>query len=744
MANYIAHVRFPQESEPIEHGLENHLRDVAQLASTFSADFNSKDWGCIAGIWHDLGKYNPEFQAYIRDKTGYERENAHIESESGGKVNHSAAGALHAVSKHQVFGRILAYLIAGHHAGLPDWSRQDASGSSLEEILQHSENLEKALEGKIPQEILNAPLPTSLPLESPSEAALWIRMLFSALVDADFLDTEYFMQPDKTAGRGKYPAMPELLGMFNKHMNQFVQSAHDSPVNRIRTTVLSDCRNAAQEEPGAFSLTVPTGGGKTLSGMAFALEHALHHKKQRIIYAIPYTSIIEQTATVYRSIFGDCVIEHHSNLDPDKEDAKSRLATENWDAPIVVTTNVQLFESLFASRTSRCRKLHNLVNSVIVLDEAQLLPPEFLNPILSVLRTLVEQYGVTLVLSTATQPALHTYHDDFDETIIDGFKANQIREIIPNTPALFNALERVEVALPADLSTEQDWEILATDISQHTTALVIVNTKRQAAELCRLLPPETLYLSTNLCGEHRSTKIEEIKQRLRDGDPVRVVSTQLIEAGVDVDFPIVYRALSGLDSLAQAAGRCNREGRLSAKGKLVVFVPPGNQHLQGHLGRAATVTRSLAAGFTQAPLHHDHFKTYFEHFYARANSLDEHNIKALLERDANELKIQFRTAAQRFRLIKDEGSAVLVSYGDGAKLIHQLKIYGPNRRLMRKLQRHTVSVHERIKNALLDAGDLKELECLPGIYEQITPGLYDDKHGLLVDGVSLSANALCM
>jgi CRISPR-associated endonuclease/helicase Cas3 len=280
--------------------------------------------------------------------------------------------------------------------------------------------------------------------------------------------------------------------------------------------------------------------------MAFALEHALQHGKQRVIYAIPYTSIIEQTANIYRQIFGDCVIEHHSNLDPSKENAQSRLAAENWDAPIIVTTNVQLFESLFASRTSRCRKLHNLANSVIVLDEAQLLPPEYLDPILAVMKTLVEHYNVTFVLSTATQPALHRYDDAFGKAIVQGFAANQITEIMPDCAALFAVLERVTVELPDDLTTERSWEDLAEEIAELDSVLVIVNTKPQAAELCRLLPPDTYYLTTNLCGEHRSAQLKAIRQRLKNGEAVRVVSTQLIEAGVDVDFPVVYRALAGL------------------------------------------------------------------------------------------------------------------------------------------------------------------------------------------------------
>ena len=736
----IAHVRFDNNSKPIEHWLDDHLRDVADLASEYAADFQSAEWASVAGIWHDLGKYNLEFQNYIRDKTGYERENAHVESV--GKVNHSAAGALYAVEKHKHIGRALAYLIAGHHAGLPDWRREDADGGSLEEILGQKEHLAKARAVSIPADILNAKLPATPPKGQSADYALWLRMLFSCLVDADFLDTERFMQADQFKQRGQYPNLDQLLLQFNQHMTTFAAQAADTDVNRLRAQILQDCRRAAVKPSGIFSLTVPTGGGKTLSGMAFALEHAQRYDKQRVIYAIPYTSIIEQTANIYRQIFGECVIEHHSNLDSSKENAQSRLAAENWDAPIIVTTNVQLFESLFASRTSRCRKLHNLANSVIVLDEAQLLPPEYLNPILAVMKTLVEHYNVTFVLSTATQPALHRYDDAFGKAIVQGFAADQITEIMPDCATLFAALERVIVELPDDLTTERSWEDLAEEIAAQDSVLVIVNTKAQAAELCRLLPPDTYYLTTNLCGEHRSTQLKAIRQRLKNGEAVRVVSTQLIEAGVDVDFPVVYRALAGLDSLAQAAGRCNREGQLTAKGCVVVFVPPRNSKLQGHLGMAATVSRSLLPTFTDAPLHHTHFKTYFEHFYARAKSRDKHDILALLTRDAADLKIQFRTAALRFKLIEDEGFPVFVTYGKGAELINQLKYAGASRDLMRKLQRYTVTVRKLAKDYLLKMGDIRELPELPGVYEQTTPGLYDPKLGLLVNAPQLASEDL--
>ncbi|WP_020560769.1 CRISPR-associated helicase/endonuclease Cas3 [Thiofilum flexile] len=743
----IAHVRFDAQGKPIEHWLDEHLQKVAQLASGYATDFKSHEWAYVAGLWHDLGKYNPAFQDYICDKTGYERENAHIElaNNSKGKVNHSAAGALYAVKQHKQLGLPLAYLIAGHHAGLPDWTKTaESEGRSLAEILEETEHLDKALQVDVPSSILKQPLPKTAPRGESHEYALWIRMLFSSLVDADFLDTEAFMQPQQFAQRGKYPDLATLLQRFNEHMQSFAVQARPSKVNELRTQVLQQCRAAAQQPSGIFSLTVPTGGGKTLSGMAFALEQAVKYQKKRIIYAIPFTSIIEQTATIYRSILGDCVIEHHSNLDvsdPERETAQSRLASENWDAPIIVTTNVQLFESLFASRTSRCRKLHNLANSVIVLDEAQLLPPEFLNPILSIMKSLVAHYGVTFVLSTATQPALQSLYDPFNKPILKGFDAKQVTEIIPNCEQLFNDLERVTVVIPDDLSLERNWEDIAAEMMEHEAVLVIVNTKSQAAELCRLLPPDTYYLSTNLCGAHRSEKLQEIRDKLKTKQPLRVVSTQLIEAGVDVDFPVVYRALTGLDSIAQAAGRCNREGLLT-KGKVIVFIPPNNHKLKGHLGLSASVSKSLLPLFTEPPLYYRHFKTYFEHYYTKTKSRDAQGIEELLTKDARSLKIQFRTAANRFRLIKEEGHAVLVPYGEGEKLIEQLKILGSSRWLLRKLQRYTVTIREQDKNRLRNNGDIRELKELAGVYELVTSGIYDSKLGLMSDPFQLDPEDL--
>ncbi len=738
----IAHVRQDEKSEQwIEHPLTEHLKSVAKLSADFAQPFSAGRWAKLAGRWHDLGKFNPDFQRYIREKSGYEREQAHLEGDSG-RVDHSTAGAIYAVEKLGLYGRILAYLISGHHAGLPDWEKlEEGSGGSLRERLQQTELLEKARAIDVPADVLEAETPSLQIPGGKTGFALWVRMLFSCLVDADFLDTEAFMDQGRAGLRGGHPDLENLRVKFDQHMDSFTKDTPDTPVNRLRADIRHQCRARAIDDPGIFSLTVPTGGGKTLSGMAFALDHAIRHGKQRIIHVIPYTSIIEQTADIFRGIFGEAVIEHHSSLDPDRETARSRLATENWDAPIIVTTSVQFFESLFAARPGRCRKLHNLVDSVVVLDEAQLLPPAFLQPILDTLNLLVEHYGVTVVLSTATQPALETRRDSFGKTRLRGLE--NVREIIDDPDALYAALERVRIRFPTDLNVPSDWQTIADEITSHDSVLAIVNTRRQARELHALLPEGTIHLSALMCGQHRSNVIADIKRRLADGEPVRVVSTQLVEAGVDLDFPVVYRALAGLDSITQAAGRCNREGRLE-RGDVVVFVPP-EPPPPGVMRRAAAKTVSVLAVNGDEPLARRNFGTFFHLFYDDTE-LDEKQVSCLLT-PGNGLEVQFRTAARRFRIIEETGQTLLVRYHGNVddreidRLLNTLCAKGPSRRLMRKLQRYSVNISDWHFRRLQDDGQIEEIH--PGIWAQMEgTTIYDPTLGLALETDAPSASDL--
>lgn len=730
---YLAHVRRNDDGSFVTHHLEDHLRAVGELAGEFASTFGASDWGQLAGLWHDLGKYSAAFQSYIARGSGFDPE-AHIEGRKG-RVNHSSAGALHAVETLGGKGRLLAYLIAGHHAGLPDWHSDEHALASLSHRLGERQHLHAISEVNIPVTILDPAItPSAKPLAGEVGLALWLRMLFSCLVDGDFLDTEQFMACEKALSRGQFSSLDTLLDKLDHHMTKLIADAMPTHVNRVRAEVHRQCCARASDPPGIFSLTVPTGGGKTLSGMAFALRHAVQYNKRRIIYVIPYTSIIEQTAGVFRGIFGESVVEHHSNLDPDKETAKSRLASENWDAPVIVTTNVQFLESLFAARTSSCRKLHNIVNSVVVLDEAQLLNPEFLQPIMDVLNLLTQHYGVTFVLSTATQPALHS-REGFGWS----FKGlNGVREIMTDPDALYRDLERVTVEMPIDYHTRREWSDLAVELRTHESVLTVVNTRRDCRELHRLMPEGTIHLSAAMCGEHRSQVIEGVRERLKQKLPTRVISTQLVEAGVDIDFPVVYRALSGLDSIAQAAGRCNREGE-ATRGKVIVFVPPKSSP-PGTLRRAEQTTVSLLSGSTNDPMARELFTRYFEQFYVKADSLDKLGINDLLTRDARELKVQFRTAAEKFKLIDDvESQSILVWYGESPVLIGKLRKDGPERWLMRKLQRYSVNIPRRVVDHLVETGEVEEI--WPGIFAQAVSTLYDDSLGVTVGG-ALTAEQL--
>jgi len=714
---YVAHVKQNDNAEwSPPHYLEEHLRDVELLASDFAKDIGPV-WAALSGRWHDLGKYRNRFQDYIRLKSGYERENAHIEN--GTRAPHSTAGAIHATEQFPPgFGQIIAYLIAGHHAGLPDW--HGGKGSLGFRLKDGMEEYLEAMAENIPTDILQGECP-SLPAvaKSPETISLWMRMLFSCLVDADFLDTEIYMQPEKANIRRQDVSLETLQKRFSSAMTELQENSEESPLKNIRNRILDECYSAAEWQPGLFSLTVPTGGGKTLSSLAFALKHARIYEKKRIIYAIPFTSIIEQNADVFRDFIGDdAVLEHHSNLDvePEKENSRSRLASENWDAPLIVTTNVQLFESLHASRTSRCRKLHNIVNSIIILDEAQQIPRDFHAPITQTMQQLSDHFGVTWVLCTATQPVLVESKNAFGQLLLKGLK--NVREIVKNPAELANDLKRVDVQLPAVDTPRLSWQALSEELILEDCVLAIVNTRRHAKELFELLPDDgnKLHLSANMCAQHRTEVIEEIKERLtqrREGDqrPLKVISTQLIEAGVDVDFPVVYRAMAGLDSIAQSAGRCNREDKLDGFGTVVVFkpeqsAPPGSLR-QGE----DTTMEMIASGQLAEPLlSPENIERYFSLMNARGER-DKHDILGLLNASHSNdapLAIQFRTAAEKFRLIDNKGVSIIVPFKPKGMekspvegWVEQLEFDSSLKGAYKKLQRYTVTVPEKLADGLV-------------------------------------------
>ena len=750
------------------HPLLDHLNKVAQLAAQFSAPWGDPYFAHLAGAWHDLGKARAGFQRHIRvDRDG------HVEGKvPGDEKTHSATGALHARAEFakrldarsaELLARALQYLIAGHHTGLADWQPQDGHGGLAPRLASDAAQTEyaQALQGLAAAGGQAALAPDAATLtagaralfgqKEPLARSLALRMLFSALVDADFLDTESHFDADKTARRASFPPITryaEQLQTYLSAMAQRVQASGlaDAPVMRARADVQQACLTRASEPPGVFTLTVPTGGGKTLSSLAFALEHARLHGMRRVVYAIPYTSIIEQTAGVFADIFGtEQVIEHHSQADaaPGTETTSSRLACENWDAPLIVTTNVQLFESLFAASTSRCRKLHRLAGSVIVLDEAQMLPPEFLQPILDTLGLLLAHYRISLVLCTATQPVL-TRRSAFDpRQTLRGLP--EPRAIVEPAP-LFTALRRTQIHWPADLQTPIELPALAEQMQQEPCALTILNTRADAMELARLLPREsTRHLSAALCGAHRAQVITEIRAQLKAQAPLHVVSTQLIEAGVDVDFPVVWRALAGLDSIAQAAGRCNREGH-HAQGHVHVFVRPIPKPL-ALLRTAADTTRSLHAEGLPDSLAPEAFERYFRTFYARQD-LDKKGIVGLLNESDGQMVFNFRSAAHRFRLIDDQDQSSLLipihqlmdGHAQLAPLIAKLESGEADRWLLRSVQRYVLSIRQRQLDELLRTGAVKALAC--GLYLLEDDTRYDRRFGLLPRDNPLDAATL--
>lgn len=656
--------------------LDIHLNNVANLSALFASSFNSADWGRAAGSLHDSGKATQEFTERLEGKPV--------------KVNHSIFGARLGKEIGGKLGQILSYVIAGHHGGLPNGGIQEGQ---LHYRLKHERVPEDVT--PLPEIIypVNLRLPFSKIPQNPGfSLALFTRMVFSCLTDADFLDTEAFCDPEKSTlrSRNQYSDLATLQKALHKKLTQIARDAEPSPVNSLRQTVLTDCRARAENSPGLFSLTVPTGGGKTYSSMTFALDHAVKHGMRRIIYAIPFTSIIEQNALVFSSVFGrENVLEHHCNYlskdEPEEHryDRRRGLAVENWDAPVVVTTNVQFFESLFSNKPSRCRKLHNIANSVIVLDEAQAIPTEYLEPCLCVLRELVLHYGCTVVLCTATQPAVN------DESLRS--RLQDVQEIVTDPTQLYADLKRTEVIFVGKLTDVE----LAGRLDMLEQVLCIVSTKVQARAVFELLSERegAFHLSTNMCPVHRRKVLETIRQLLNDKRPCRVISTSLIEAGVDVDFPVVFRAMAGLDSIAQAAGRCNREGRLSRLGQVFVYEPekpPRMPWLQRCASRAYETLRSFPA---EDPLGLVTLHRYFGLLYD-VQELDKKQIvKRLNASVGKDLLFPFKEIAEDFRFIENEGMAVIIPIEfEADELVRQLRLAEFPRPILRKLQQYSVTI----------------------------------------------------
>lgn len=699
--------------------LGDHLEEVAQLAEDFAANFGAGNWGRFAGLLHDAGKATGAFQRRLEGSTQ--------------RADHSTFGAQLGKENAGQLGLLLSYIIAGHHGGLPDGGEQEGE---LHYRLKH---------GKVPPDVTLLPVADIKQVLAPPfkldrdfggfSLSFFTRMIFSCLVDADFIDTEGFITPDKKAERPitDPDQTPKLKAKLNAHLAELAEKAKPTQVNRLRQEILAQCRAKAELPPQIFSLTVPTGGGKTLSSLAFALDHAVANKLRRVIYAIPFTSIIEQNAKVFQDILGrEQVLEHHCNYKEkdDSEDAaynrRRGLAAENWDVPLVVTTNVQFFESIFSNKPSHCRKLHNIAGSVIILDEAQAIPTEYLEPCLAALRELVQHYGCTVVLCTATQPAL----DD---------KSNlrsalpEIHEIITAPHQLYSELRRTQVHFIGKLTDAG----LAERLEAENQVLCIVPTKPQARSLFEQLQRQegVYHLSTNMYPEHRRRVLNDIRTRLKSKELCRVVSTSLVEAGVDLDFPVVYRAMAGLDSIAQAAGRCNREGRMNEAGELgQVYVyeaekPPRMPWLKRCMSRAAETLRSLPDA---DPLGLAVMRRYFELLYD-VQELDKKQIMPRLNQMTRELYFPFREIAGDFRFIEDETVGVIVPVEPEAQeMVRELRYTKFPRTTLRKLQQFSVAMRSREFVALNKAG---ALEMVLGEFPVLCNlAAYRDDVGICIEG----------
>ncbi|MYN64933.1 MAG: CRISPR-associated helicase Cas3' [Acidobacteria bacterium] len=739
---YYAH----SNSAKDRHGwqrLSDHLKGTAERAGAFLEATGHTELGRAAGLLHDLGKYTEDFQARL---TG-----------EGRRVDHAGPGAKVAIDTYgPTLGKLLAFGIAGHHAGL-------ANGVNTERITALADRLRNAAAEPDPvwkQEIdLQDTLepPRLAPRSSDTVgfcAAFLIRMVFSALVDADYLDTEayYTAVAGESIPRGRHPALADLQQRLDTHLDGFGgrRTGDESrPIDQLRSRVLRHAREQAAQPPGLFTLTVPTGGGKTLTSLAFALDHALHHGLERVIYVIPYMSIIEQTASVFRAALregdedaDDFVVEHHSTFDEDrisKREAvnKLRLAMENWDAPLIVTTAVQFFESLFANRPSRCRKLHNIANSVVILDEAQTLPHQVLRPCVAALDELARNWRTSVVLCTATQPAL---------TETDGFTGGfeHVRELAPQPRRLYTALKRTRIQ---DAGTLDD-AALASGLCESSQVLCIVNTRRHARELYEQLGDAegSYHLSTLMCAAHRREVLRAVRRRLKDGDPVRLVATSLVEAGVDVDFPVVWRAAAGLESLVQAAGRCNREGRRDT-GNVFVFEPTEEEGRKPppEVAQCADAARSILRQFPDDPASLDAIRAYFRQIYwtKGEEALDSKDIMRMISDARRSLDFPFETIATQFHLI-DEFQVPVVTTWRGPtgkeatveRLLDKLHYVERPGWIARRLQPYVVQIGRVARETLLSAGAatvLRESDFGCQFVQLVNADLYHEDTGLWLE-----------
>lgn len=689
--------------------MREHLYATAELAGEFAGQFGKEEWGYCCGLLHDIGKYSEAFQDKIRNN-------------SDRRVDHSTAGARVCEEKGGLYP-FLEYCIAGHHAGLPDYgSSSDAgnaptlSGRRKKKIEDYSAYKDEI---QIP-ELKTVPFDPGKTSDPDYSLSVFIRMLFSCLVDADFLDTERFMKAGDT-GREAGESLEKLLRKLETHIEGWLSNQETETVNGRRTEILKKCLECGKMERGMFQLTVPTGGGKTVASLAFALRHAVQNSMDRVIYVIPYTSIIEQNAEVFRKILGEQnVLENHYNVDYESsEELKPmQLAAENWDKPVIVTTNVQFFESLYANKSSRCRKLHNIANSVIIFDEAQMLPPDYLKPCIAMMEELVDLYRSSIVLCTATQPALNSFFR----------KSHQVTELCPRVEEQFRFFERVTYQNLGTISEDD----LVGRLQKETQALCIVNTKKRAQKLYRSMKGEGVFhLSTTMYPKHRRKVLEMIRERLRKGEKCVLISTSLVEAGVDLDFQSVYRQLAGVDSMIQAAGRCNREGKREVRdSKVFLFQFEEKENVPGQRLQIDVAKLLLSEGEDISSL--DGIEKYFQWLYRfRGESLDK---KKILQ-EFQDKQYNFAKVGKEFKLIEEDTKTIFVGREPEAEeLLQQIRCQGYTKSTMRKAGQYCMQLYENEFEKMRGAGMLSPVsEDIEDFYELVEKDQYTDEMGLKMD-----------
>lgn len=678
--------------------LKQHLCNVAKLAAEFSDAFGAQD-GRLCGLYHDIGKYSEAFQRRLAGSTE--------------RVDHSTAGALLLLEHRNVPA---AMCIAGHHAGLADLGTKNDLADTFMARINHA-----CREGLEDCGAWRSEIPGTIPSGYENRPGLgnyfYTKMLFSALTDADWLDTEaYFLNRPLTRTCCDLKALADQLDHYVEAWGPATNE-----INRRRCRIRESAIEHAADHTGLFSMTVPTGGGKTLASMAFALHHAAAHGQKRVIYVIPYCSILEQTQVVFEGIFGkDVITTHYSGADFDRpeSDADMRVfSTENWEAPIILTTAVQFFESLFSNKPGKNRKLHNIAQSVIVFDEAQMLPVPFLQPCLASICQLVEHYGCSAVLCTATQPAIEPVLKKYLPKV-------HMQELCPEPENMYQAFRRVTYVDDNELSDEA----LVEQLAQRKQVLCVVNSRRQAQALYRALGTGegNYHLSTMMIPFNRKRILREIRERLQNGQPCRVISTSLIEAGVDVDFPEVYRALAGLDSIIQSGGRCNREGKRPCADSLVhIFRTEAKapRMLEQNISAAMRTLRRFEQADSPEAIR-DYFR-FLLYGLKEDGQLDREEIIPCAER------LMFQTVSNRFRLIDGAGYTVYIPIGEGAALAEKLRRGEVSRGLMRQLGQYAVSVYRQYFEDLKRTGALEIISDNAGILCDLS--LYSPDTGLPFD-----------